>query len=432
MQKSGVSAALWIPFVWYFLAASRSVSRWVNPQGFYFVKEDYLEGAPLDRNFSIVLIIVAGLILSRRMRGHWKDWFIDNKYLVALLLFMAVSISWSHLPIVSTKRWIKTVGAVMMVMVIMTERDQIKAIESLLKRAFIIILPLSLVFIKYYRVLGVAWSKDGQNQMWVGITTHKNQLGQVCFTAALFFLWNMIRTGEKRRFLVSLPLFLLSIVLMNGPGYSRSTTSILVLFVGITVLLGLGSIRHSPEKARSKILGGVIVLAFIFLLLQLAADGFTNRSALSVALEASGRDVTLTGRTILWADIIGEGAKHPLIGAGFGSFWVGDLGNDLWIKHPWKPRQGHNGFVDVFVELGFIGLFLLFCLIASRWKTLLKELRDNFEFGRFRLSVFIMLLIHNMTESSFLRGSHNLWFLFLLVAMSFKLKAKTTAEVESV
>ena len=66
-----------------------------------------------------------------------------------LFAFMAVSILWSPFPMVSIKRWVKAVGALLMVMVVLTERDPTAAVVGLFKRTFMVLLPLSVYLIKY-------------------------------------------------------------------------------------------------------------------------------------------------------------------------------------------------------------------------------------------------------------------------------------------
>ena len=156
-----------------------------------------------------------------------------------------------------------------------------------------------------------------------------------------------------------------------------------------------------------------------------AVNGFSGKSFFALGVEASGRDTTLTGRTELWEDILTIASDHPILGVGYGSFWIGDLGNNLWERHIWKPGQGHNGYLDVYVELGIIGVFFLLLIIISSFRQIVWTLKSNFEYGRFRLVFLLVILLHNIAESSFLRGASNLWFIFLLVAINIPLKSES-------
>ena len=63
-RKARVSAALWIPVVWVFLAGSRLVSEWLNPGLSLDNPDQYLEGSPLDR--LVLMGLLADVISANR------------------------------------------------------------------------------------------------------------------------------------------------------------------------------------------------------------------------------------------------------------------------------------------------------------------------------------------------------------------------------
>jgi len=169
-------------------------------------------------------------------------------------------------------------------------------------------------------------------------------------------------------------------------------------------------------------------MVIVLLFLNFAIGAFHPGSSLSsVTLDETGKDATLTGRTELWTDILSIAAKNPLLGVGYGNFWIGDREYDLWIKHIWTPLQGHNGYIDVYVELGVIGIFLLIAVLVATFQNIGKSLLEDFDYGSLRLALFIMILVHNMAESSLLRSNHNLWFVFLMIAISIPATAREEA-----
>lgn len=419
-ENKPVTAALWIPFLWYAIAATRAISAWVMPGRIDLNDVNFLEGSAIDRHAYIVLIVLGLVVLLLRRNVQWSGFLKKNIWLVVLLFYVAVSALWSNFQEVSIKRSFKLFGSVVMALIVVTEPDPLEAIATVIRRLLLLHLPLSILCIKYFRTIGVAWSKDGNYAMWTGITIHKNLLGQVCMTSGIYFLWEMMRKWKNKGVVLMGILYLLmTVFLMTGPGYSKSTTSIFVLLFGIGVLLLVQKTRSNPKVFMKYLTGAVVASLVGFVILTLAVGAFTKKDSLVTAtVEASGRDMTFTGRTLLWSDILDAASVHPVRGVGFGSFWIGDLANDLWERHPWKPRQGHNGYIDVYVELGAIGLLLLFAVIASVFNDIRNTLASNFEFGKLRFTFLSMIVIHNVMESSFLRGIHNLWFLFLVVAIS--------------
>ena len=74
-----------------------------------------------------------------------------------------------------------------------------------------------------------------------------------------------------------------------------------------------------------------------------------------------GRDESMSGRDTLWADVFREGLKSPVFGSGYGAFWYEGRGREL--TGTWNPRQAHNAYIDVFVDIGLVGLLLVLVVV---------------------------------------------------------------------
>ena len=80
-----------------------------------------------------------------------------------------------------------------------------------------------------------------------------------------------------------------------------------------------------------------------------------------------GKDPTLTGRTGIWKLVIASAVKRPILGFGYRAFWTGLQGESahLALTEGWSPTGAHNGFLDVWLNLGLVGLGIVFFL---RWR----------------------------------------------------------------
>jgi exopolysaccharide production protein ExoQ len=150
-----------------------------------------------------------------------------------------------------------------------------------------------------------------------------------------------------------------------------------------------------------------------------------DTTPVGAVLQATGRDMTLTDRTLLWADVLKNAQKSPVVGVGFGAFWVGHIGYDMYpldnwsrVTPEWRPGEGHDGYIDVYIDLGVIGVVLVLLMIGSAFAGALHDLQTNFELGRLRLALLVSIVVNNVAESSLLKGTHSLWFVFLLVAVN--------------
>jgi len=135
------------------------------------------------------------------------------------------------------------------------------------------------------------------------------------------------------------------------------------------------------------------------------------------ALVLLGKDPTLTDRTVLWHDLL-QVEINPIFGAGFESFWLGDRFREFAASRWWAPNQAHNGYLETYLNLGLVGLFLLIAvLVATFWKGR-RELFRNFEFGRFRLGFLLAVVAYNWTEAAF-KNISPIWFVFYLIALDY-------------
>ncbi|MCZ7636123.1 MAG: hypothetical protein M5U12_08860 [Verrucomicrobia bacterium] len=144
---AGVTGAVWIPTLWMLLIASKPLGIWFGIGG------DAESGSSLDR---VVLsgLGVAGVMVLARRHFDAVDALRQNQWLVALLVFMLLSTLWSDITFIAIKRWVRQALVVIMALLILSEPNPRLALESLLRRSIYILIPFSILLIKYYPALG--------------------------------------------------------------------------------------------------------------------------------------------------------------------------------------------------------------------------------------------------------------------------------------
>src|SRR4029077_8373108 len=109
-----------------------------------------------------------------------------------------------------------------------------------------------------------------------------------------------------------------------------------------------------------------------------------------------GRSPDLTGRTNIWKGVI-DTNTNPLIGVGYESFWLGP--RLLWV---WERAGGvteaHNGYLEIYLELGMIGLLLLVAFLISGYQTIYRRFRAGSSLATLGLALWTVLLFYNATE----------------------------------
>jgi exopolysaccharide production protein ExoQ len=371
------------------------------------------QGSPMDQFFYLSLLLLGWMVLARR-GFSWGAAFAENRWAAALLFLMAASILWSDYFFISFKRYIKVVGSLMMVLVILTEERPYVALQTVLRTCLYVHLPLSIICIKYFRGIGIEYSYMGTSHFWQGIATSKNTMGQVAMLGALYFSWDLLRNWRTRGWRHVNTLYLLmAVYLLKGSNHGVSKTSILVAVLAISILLALYFLRQRPVLLHRftgvTLVGGLAIVVFI---VTHSIVSFADDSILGTMVKLFGRDITLTDRLYIWQDMYRMAAGSPLLGVGYGGFWIGREANIPWNTHTWVLGQGHSGYVDTYLQLGIAGWVVLTGIILATHRRLVANLANDFEFAAWRLSLFIVVLFVNLTETTLLRGDHHLWFIF--------------------
>jgi O-antigen ligase len=401
-REARTSLALWIPVAWLAIGGSRNVSVWLGAGG-PVSADQYLEGSPLDRNLLSGLIALGVVVLMVRGR-QTLELLRKNLPLVVFFLYCAASILWSDFPFVALKRWMKVAGNVVMVLVILTEEDPAAAFKQFLVWTAFILVPSSILLIKYHPEMGRYYDQWEGTLYNSGVTTDKNLLGVICLVLGF---------GVLSRFVDTLR--------VPGPAARRLVAVGVVFAMDIWLLV----IAHSATSLVCFLLGATLIVLFVYI--GRGKSWFVHVTVASLAIvglgayflppvraffiESAGRDATLTGRTELWGDVL-RMDTHPWFGAGFESFFLGPRLEFLWEKYWWHPNEAHNGYLETYLTLGAIGLSLIGLLLVTGYRNAIRIYRNDPVSGSLRLAFLIIAPIYNMTEAAF-KVMNPMWILFL-------------------
>jgi len=383
-QRYPRTSALWLPTIWILAISSRPLDSWSN-------FNIGASGAVLDPLFHGTMLCIGLIVLGRR-DFNWGRAFRANWWLFVLVGYMLTSIVWSDMIFVSFKRCVRELTALVMALVVLTEPAPLQALQSLFRRTIYVLVPFSLLLIKYYPPIGVMYSRWTGEIQWIGVTLQKNSLGRICLTAIFFLIWTLIRRRKRREPTVAryqnhadIFVLFLSAWLLRGPSmWAASATAIYALTAGLLGLWGLSWSR------RHKMLPGPTMLASIVAVIVVVGTitPFVGGSNLAGFTSAVGRDSTFTGRTEIWAEYVPAVKKRPLFGYGFGGFYK-------------VPAEAHNGYLDVWLGLGFVGVVITGMFLVSTVRRAALLLPRNFDWAALTICFTVMAAIHNISESSF-------------------------------
>lgn len=410
------SRAVWLPTIWLAIVGSRATSAWLHiwfgiaaPTG-----NVQTDGSPLDAAVYAALLAGAiGVLVTRG--GRARKVLMANWPILLYFIYCLISVSWSSHPDISLKRWIKAIGDLAMVLVLATDRQPTLALKTMYSRLGFVLLPSSLLLIKYYPYIGRGFTPDGV-PMNTGVTTDKNVFGVVLLVISLGTVWKILallrdeKSLLRRRRLIAQFILLAFGIWLLYLSNSQTSTAGFILGSGLILITGLRSIRKHPNRIH--VLCGSILLLGVLTFFAGGGKDVAN---------AMGRKANLSGRTDIWAALI-PAAYNPLTGAGFESFWISPhvkifqqtLAREGWYQ-PDLLNEAHDGYLEVYLELGIIGVVLIAAILLTGYRRAVAAYRINPHLGGLLLAYLIVSLAYNITEAGF-RMLDPIW-IFLLFAI---------------
>lgn len=373
-----------------------------------------------DPKAQIIFVSIYGITLLLILR-QWKQFIrvaTRDKLLLLLVGIALVSVSWSFAPEVTLRRSVALIGTTLFGMYLATRYTPSELLR-LFAWTFSIGALLSVVFVLVLPTYGLM---PYQGHIVVrGIYRHKNLLARLmALNAATLLL--LVPSSRRHRWVIwtsfglSVGLLLLS-----------TSKSGLVLFL---ILLALLPIYRAMQLKDT--------IAVPFLLIAVVVSGVSAMwllDNLEFVLNSIGKDITLTGRTYIWAAVIEKIQERPLLGYGYSGFWLGEDSEsvDVLKNIDWKGApNAHNGLLDLWIDLGFLGVsvfllgFLMSYIRGLRWLRLTKSVE-----ALWVLEFLPFMLIDSQDASNILGQNDIFWALYVAVVLSIPILGHRKAQPES-
>jgi exopolysaccharide production protein ExoQ len=349
--------------------------------------------------------------LKRTVRILWRD-----SWTWVLVGFAVVSVLWSVEPEVTVRRLIALLGTTMFGVYLasrFTLHDQL----SLVAAALLVAAVLSVAFVAAVPHLGL--QHDASGDLWRGIYMNKNALGRMmAMSVVVMFL--LVQAHWLR------PLPWLGMFLSLGLLWlTKSKTSL----VGMLAIMSLVPVYRMLRRNWTT---GVLLVLLAMIPGTVAVAWAVNNQ--QIVMGWLGKDTTLTGRTDIWSAAVVMIRERPWLGYGFAGFWRGLDGASAYVCNVvgWEPPHGHNGILDLWLDLGVVGVILFGVSYTVAFVRALGRLRgtDRIE-GLWPVVFLTFLILLNLTESTFLRINHLFWCLYVSCLLSRPSKVtRTTSSTE--
>ena len=130
-----------------------------------------------------------------------------------------------------------------------------------------------------------------------------------------------------------------------------------------------------------------------------------------------------TGRTDI-SPVLLSVHSNPVVGTGFESFWLGRRLAYVWTYPIVQGlTEAHNGYLEYYLNLGFVGELMLFILLWTGYRNIIRLMQRDKEAGQRRLGYFVIGVVYNLTEAGF-RSTDLIWIAFLIAIISVPSKVR--------
>lgn len=336
---------------------------------------------------NLLYFLIASVILFIPSRGEIFRVMRNTTMFMMITGLAVISTLWSD-QITSTL--IKSIALIFLTIfsAYLVTRYSLRELLFILARLMIFIIISSIFFVIFLPQYGIGeWSTG---VAWKGIFSNKGAFGVTMMISALIFLTLPTQTIHNRLF--NLIFYALSIFLIWKTNSRLSLVIIILLTLGYYSLL------------LFQLSGPTIIAIITMLIIPITFGlGFTIINYEDILL-SMGRDTTLTGRTVVWENVIYAISLRPILGYGYNGFWQNWDGiyGTIWSQQfsQWKVGSAHQTYLDVWLQLGVIGLILyVFILVNNIINSIVILIQNRSSVLIFIALYLICILIMGFVET---------------------------------
>lgn len=245
---------------------------------------------------------------------------------------------------------------------------------------------------------------------WKGVYGYKNLLGAIMVISSFtFFL--LPNSNNKLQKIYKWTGFTFGVILML---LSTSKTS---LVVSVVLFSALYFYRYFRFVGKTTVIFLDLFILIVSAAITLVLSNWTE------LLTGIGRDPTLTGRTPMWGIALTRLMDRPLLGFGRGAFWAPGspyaLEAGKAVAVGFVPPHGHNGFIDLALDVGLIGVTLFaISFVIAYFRALKLAYATKAPERMWYLAFLMFFFMNNMTESFMLFKTNIYWTLYLTTTLS--------------
>ena len=247
---------------------------------------------------------------------------------------------------------------------------------------------------------------------------HKNQFGRAMVVAALLmFLSARDAVRKKHRYFLYalMAAALLAIPISHSGGATLMIAATFVVFLPVYFVFSR-IFRRASFPYTVTLLGGVLL------------GHFVGTAMFGLVLDLLGKDPTLSNRSLIWQDLIEAGMSRPWLGHGYGGFWQ-SAGAEAFNREWPGIGHSHNGFMDAWLDIGFVGIGLLAtAILIGLHKSANAYFVTRSSSALFFVCVSIIMAAYNLIADVYPEHNSIFWVLLLYTLFNPGLAASSRAK----
>jgi len=404
-KKLGVTFEKWFAVLYIF------ISPHVNIPPFnylHFINVSEVDGSTISQ-LPFVFYPWIMFVLCGRVISFFKTKFVEGLSFLLLknpcfslyCLLPITSTLWSMLPDITLKGAIAFTGFTV-VSFYVGARYEWDELSRLLRWGYTSIAVVSVL--RYPNV----------GREFAGITSHKNSLGalMVISTALWYLHYSQGAKTQKERWIALLFLFF-SFYLVRASSSGGCLVNSLMLIFLVSSLSFLSKLKF--QWAFTALVG--------FTVLGIIGSVYIIDNLESIVVGGLGKDLTLTGRTEFWPQLIDAANQRPWFGYGYNAFFKIDLLGDqtpayfVYTTNGFQPKTAHNGAIAVLLYFGYPGLILMLGSMVTNLIFAVRELsRSPLSQAGIPIIYLVFIILNNLTEGS-LCDMGDVWLAYVLITV---------------
>ncbi|MEO0758043.1 MAG: O-antigen ligase [Cyanobacteria bacterium J06648_16] len=356
------------------------------------------------------VLMGSGLLLAMRWRNSLAV-IRQGRLMWLLLLFMCFSIFWSLYP---EATYLSIKGQIVpytCFCVYFASRFNIRQQLRLTGIALAIVALLSLFYAVAIPSVGVHVSPINGEVAWQGIYAEKNAFsGMGTITLLVYFVLSLYNTHRFEQRLARIGVVAtIGLILL-----SSSKTGLIVFLVLLLCIMAFQ--RYRWQGKRTVLVSDILV----FLLLFVGGLIITYWFDITAAL---GKDPTMSSRTTIWAGTMEQIWQRPWIGYGLEAFWQD--GNPQAVEvgrvihRSFVPAHAHNGLIDIWLDIGIVGLIIFFAgYLSTAVLAFKRAYRASQPEDFWPLAMVLLMLFYNITETWSFKQGNFFWVIYVTTFLS--------------